>query len=187
MNETTKLAREFSAELVREIGTDKVRAAVKLNDENRGAAWCATHDYCDANEVMLTAFKTVTGREFSLDFDETSPGFAQTEKDCGLTNDAWAEAKKNRFYIGMFGVHTPVRTFEFLNLLEAEGIEYANESWANDATDRIVIKGTGLCVWVGDPENEDYKTPQLVTDDNECKVLAEGSFSEIIAAIKNLK
>lgn len=186
MNETTKLAREFSAELVREIGIDKARAAAKLNDESPGAAWCASHDFCDANEVMLTAFKTVTGREFSLNFDETSPDFKQTERDNDLINAAWSEAKKNRFYVGMFGVHTPVRTFEFCGLLEAEGIAYSNESWANDATDRIVIKGTGLCVWCGDPEDEDYKTPQLVTDNDECKVLAEGSFSEIIAALKKL-
>src|SRR5690606_17361492 len=93
MKTIKKLAREFSAELVQDIGIENVRVAAKINAENPNAPWCASHDYCDANETMLRAFTKVMGREMAFADDPDN------EADTDLVNAAWNEARRNGFYV----------------------------------------------------------------------------------------
>lgn len=59
------------------------------NYENalKGSTACATHDYCDPNEAMWTAFENEVGRELDL----------QSPKDMDLVNEAWTIAKDHNF------------------------------------------------------------------------------------------
>lgn len=52
-------------------------------------AVCATHDFCDANMIMLEAFEAVVGRPMHMDGGE-SP---EEQADHHLWNEAWAIAK----------------------------------------------------------------------------------------------
>lgn len=88
-------------------------------------------------------------------------------------------------YGNKYGYHTPARTAEFCELLRAAGIPFQDESWHNDATDRISLTGSGLCVWVGDPDADGYEQTELMTDDDDARTIAAGTFAEIITAIKN--
>jgi hypothetical protein len=62
-----------------------LRAADEM-EEN----YCSSHDYLDANEVMLTAFIAVTGRE--PDWDSVG--------DLDLINTAWDTAKATSWATG---------------------------------------------------------------------------------------
>ena len=89
-----QLARAFSLLLMREIGVDNLTEVNRLNNTKayqHGA--CATHNYCDANQVMIDAFVAIFGREPAY-ADE--PG---NEQDTNITISAWDEARKNKFYV----------------------------------------------------------------------------------------
>ena len=77
-----KLARAFSALLVKRIGKAKVKKVNKLNLTETDSGVCHSHDFCDANMVMASAIR----RAGLLD-------------DPRLWNDAWRFAVKNRFFI----------------------------------------------------------------------------------------
>lgn len=60
------VAREFARGLRDEIGAtdyDSVVRAVRSQGEDEG--WCPSHDYCDANVVMMAAIERVTGLDYS--------------------------------------------------------------------------------------------------------------------------
>ena len=86
------LARAFAAELLAEIGADKLRAAAAEN-RRRNDATCASHDYCDANMPMAAAFEKVTGRPLLPD-DEP-----MTAPDLARVNAAWSFAKAAGFFV----------------------------------------------------------------------------------------
>ena len=52
-----------------------------------GSTACATHDYCDPNEAMWTAFENEVGHELDL----------QSSDDMDLVNEAWTIAKDHNF------------------------------------------------------------------------------------------
>lgn len=53
INDITTLAREFSARLAACIGSEKLYLAGYLNECDADKCACHTHDFCDANEVMI--------------------------------------------------------------------------------------------------------------------------------------
>lgn len=85
-----RLAREFGSKVQEELSRADFRAVLELNRNDSTA--CHTHDFCDANMVMLEAFKVTFEREpeFLTNPDETA--------DLALWNDAWQIAKAAEFF-----------------------------------------------------------------------------------------
>ena len=78
------IARAFDARLLAEIGPDKYRTVIDLN-AHADSLGCASHDYCDANEIMDAAFSDVMGRSTIPDNEEAFI----SEEDTDLWNCAW--------------------------------------------------------------------------------------------------
>jgi hypothetical protein len=84
-----KLAMEFGHEIQAALSTADFRAACDANKaEPVNSDVCHSHDYCDANECMIAAFKAVEGRD----------SVASSARDAELINDAWAIAKAADFF-----------------------------------------------------------------------------------------
>lgn len=85
--QTARLAKEFSAQLLRAIGPDNLQQVVERNRSSEYDNACASHDFCDANMVMHAAFCEVLGRDPDL----------ESTKDTDLWNHAWDLAKRVGF------------------------------------------------------------------------------------------
>ncbi|KVK43594.1 hypothetical protein L905_24050 [Agrobacterium sp. TS43] len=85
-----RLAREFGSAVQEELSRADFRAVLELNRNDSIA--CHTHDFFDANMLMLEAFKVTFEREpeFLSNPDETA--------DLALWNDAWQIAKAAEFF-----------------------------------------------------------------------------------------
>jgi hypothetical protein len=70
-----------------------------MNERNRAlpadSGICHSHDYCDANMLMLDAFTEVLDRE---PWFLTDPDCPKGEADMRLWGDAWAIAKATSFF-----------------------------------------------------------------------------------------
>jgi hypothetical protein len=86
-----KLAFEFAKELKNELGLLGLETVNARNSKEASGSICHTHDFCDANEVMLHAFKVTYEREAVL-----------SSGDSRLIDAAWTLAKANKFYITDF-------------------------------------------------------------------------------------
>lgn len=86
MSKVEILAREFSRQLLKDIGELKLGRVIERNvtyaKDHPNDSICASHDFCDPNMVMAAAFKR-------LGFDT---------KDVSLWNAAWDMAKASEFY-----------------------------------------------------------------------------------------
>jgi hypothetical protein len=94
--EIEKLAKKFSELLRSDHTAEEMEEVIEKNREHKANGdngICATHDICDANMVMLDAFKSVTGREPSFLTD------SENEADMPLWNKAWELAKANEFWV----------------------------------------------------------------------------------------
>lgn len=85
----TELAKEFSTLLYTEIGDSLFIVAdqshLSLSDP------CVSHEHCDANMVMLEAYRNVKkDPEADIKVDDESTD---------MCNAAWLEARKNNFYV----------------------------------------------------------------------------------------
>jgi hypothetical protein len=80
---TEEIAIKFSKELLKEIGIDNLREVNELNLHETNSQICYSHDFTDANQIMLD----VIGNPEDVEniWEEVSP--------------AWALAKQNNFYI----------------------------------------------------------------------------------------
>lgn len=65
-DEAVALALEFARLLHEEVNPEDMEACVNYANANPHSEMCATHDYCDSNQVMLDAFKAVMGREMGI-------------------------------------------------------------------------------------------------------------------------
>lgn len=72
----------FADLLAKALTADEFAEACRLNRWESNPAICRSHDFCDANEVMLEAFLSI-----GLDFD------LQNQEDIVLWNRAWGYAK----------------------------------------------------------------------------------------------
>jgi hypothetical protein len=83
------LAKAFSEELLGYLGEDKMREVVRMNAAEADGRICHSHDFCDANQIMLDA---MTKLGFELD-DGKDGG----ENNNDGINLAWDIAKENSF------------------------------------------------------------------------------------------
>lgn len=82
------IAQAFSRGLRAFLDEDQMEAINRKNMHNpEYKECCATHDYCDANVVMLNAFESALGTEFDL----------REQYHVNLVNAAWDLAKIHRF------------------------------------------------------------------------------------------
>lgn len=81
-----RLAKEFSRLLKEEIGEDRFSDLVAENEILKDEVACVSHEYCDANMVMLEAYESIHKLESHVinDMEEMSA--------------AWDLAKENDFY-----------------------------------------------------------------------------------------
>lgn len=79
----TRLALNFAQNLKAEIGVKKFNEVCRRNSTPEYKTCCASHDFCDANMVMLASFEEVIGR---CDLNN--------EEHLGWMNYAWDVAKK---------------------------------------------------------------------------------------------
>lgn len=89
MSKAEKIARAFSARVLKYIGPKKLALAVKRNATPEYEDCCATHDFCDANVFMDRAFRAVTGKSIRL----------QNDADRALWNKAWSLAQSRKFFL----------------------------------------------------------------------------------------
>ena len=82
-----ELARSFSQLLKQYLTEDQILEIIKRNDLPQYFGCCATHDFLDSNMVMDEAFTEVMGREINI----------QSDLDLNIWNQAWNEAKKEKF------------------------------------------------------------------------------------------
>ena len=80
---TEELSKLFSKELLKEIGIDNLKKVNELNSNVTNKHICYSHEFCDANQVMLD----VLGNPEDVEniWEEVLP--------------AWTLAKQNKFYI----------------------------------------------------------------------------------------
>lgn len=90
-----RIACVFTYLLEKEIGDDNMTNVVRLNRLMEDKTSCASHDFCDANMVMLQAFQEVD----TPAPNELTDGFEEHEEACELWNAAWDFAAKHLFAI----------------------------------------------------------------------------------------
>ncbi len=96
IHETIKLARAFGGEVQAAFSPTEFRAIVDANKSAYADSdVCATHDHCDANMLMLEAFKAAFEREPRFLTDGEG---ALGQADMALWSDAWAIAKAADFF-----------------------------------------------------------------------------------------
>ena len=84
-NQVTKeLAEAFAAVLNRWLTPTQFAQMQMANAQNANTLNCASHDYCDANMAMESAFITVLKRHPSV----------ASEEDQALWNSAWERARR---------------------------------------------------------------------------------------------
>lgn len=80
------IATAFAAGLRKELGKACFAEVRRLNaTPEYGRGVCASHEFCDANMVMLPAFEKAMGRPFDV----------ESVEDQKLWNDAWNDAHRN--------------------------------------------------------------------------------------------
>jgi len=100
-----EIAREFSAELTKEIGREKVEEIVNTNEllnqkvTRSDEMFCSSHDHCDANAIMLDAFRKIMKRAPLFLLDEADVDQSLRDEEMTMLNDAWTMASKNKFYL----------------------------------------------------------------------------------------
>ena len=84
MNDRTQaLAESFAAALADTLGPVLFQSMRTRNVQNIGDGICASHDFCDANQVMLDAFAYAMQREADTSSDA----------DMALMDAAWTMAR----------------------------------------------------------------------------------------------
>lgn len=83
------IGEEFARQILAEFPADTIAEIRRLN-AIYDPLCCATHNFCDANMVMLDAFNVI-GEPASIDFDDDSAGH---DRAADIWNAAWAHAKR---------------------------------------------------------------------------------------------
>jgi hypothetical protein len=99
---TEALAREFSHHLIHKLG-ELILIVNHRNKTNPDAVVghiCHSHDFCDANQIMLDACESL-GLRHLCDWSEAETD-EEAEIRTGTWNKAWDMAKTNDFYVVEF-------------------------------------------------------------------------------------
>lgn len=111
-NPAQRLAGAFVALLYRDLTPEQFFAAQVANRGSEEGV-CASHDHCDANMVMLEAFRLITGEQeaFNLSPDEVE-----------LWNAAWNIAKRDH----LTDSHTTIETLtaEYAAWCAAQAVDH---------------------------------------------------------------
>lgn len=83
--EPARLGAAFVALLTRDLTTEEL-AKVRVQNLAVGEGVCASHDFCDANMVMVEALRALTGEP---------DAFPHSPDDVALWNEAWEIAKRD--------------------------------------------------------------------------------------------
>jgi hypothetical protein len=89
----TEVAKKFATLLFADLGKEAIEQINRENEKYRAQGIhdaCASHDFVDANDYMVEAYKYFYG-EASLD--------AYNEDVFSFLNDAWKISKENNFFI----------------------------------------------------------------------------------------
>jgi len=94
-----EIAKKFSKFLKKEIGIRNIRQVIEENKDPENDGFCASHNYCDPNPLMLDALKEVLAKHG--DENAKSPDFEIDDDDMYLEtwNGAWDIAEENGFFI----------------------------------------------------------------------------------------
>lgn len=79
-----KLARDFADALKKEIGADNMKEVIRRNATPEYVDCCASHDFCDANQVLIDVLES-TG--FMEDFDFLAVEFSDSIFSIAHDND----------------------------------------------------------------------------------------------------
>jgi hypothetical protein len=121
------VAKEFSKLLLDEIGVEKLRQVVDLNKKEKDKNICHSHDFCDSNMVMQSAFKAI-----GIDLEKNYPDALQNESITEIWNAAWNLAKKNDMYIKDM-VKESVQNIEVgATYITTEKLNGENQAFPND-------------------------------------------------------
>jgi hypothetical protein len=92
------LAVDFTRGLNEYLTEEQMAEVIKRNEtaEYQDGS-CATHDFCDANVMMLEAFENVLGREFVFADEDDPHSEAQNTIDTMLWSAAWEIARNHKF------------------------------------------------------------------------------------------
>jgi hypothetical protein len=82
-----EMAKKFSLALKEEIGIDNLKKVIKLNAEEKDIRICHSHDFTDANQVMLDSI------------DPNMTLFKNLEDQWDKIEEIWTMADLNNFYI----------------------------------------------------------------------------------------
>lgn len=84
------LAHAFSNVLKEWLTDEEMQKVIERNNSPEySELWCASHDFCDANMAMNTAFELVLGRNAQGD----------NAQDMMIWNKAWYLAKEKNFFV----------------------------------------------------------------------------------------
>lgn len=119
----TAIAKAFGRIFREQVGEAKALMAVELN-RTIGNHACATHDFCDANMVMLPAMTEVLGYEPAL--SEDNPKMAD---ECRLWGEAWEIAKANDLF---FPVASRFRAFQATREEHADLRKVCDGTWGDE-------------------------------------------------------
>jgi hypothetical protein len=86
-----RIAKLYSEKLKQELTPEELTQAIKDNRSEEMDGVCHTHDYIDANMVMLEAMEEIMGEGYCDDIP------VDQEKTL-LWNDSWKMAFKNEYY-----------------------------------------------------------------------------------------
>lgn len=86
------LVQNFSSQLRKELGLDQLQEIIELNAAEPDPSICHSHDFTDANVVMLEAWNiTYPGTPFDL----------HNEAHCQHWTAAWSLAKQQQFGVSL--------------------------------------------------------------------------------------
>lgn len=86
----TRTAWNFAAKIAEVHTEEEFKAIVEANAAETDPSICHSHDFCDANELMMIAYCEV--------FAITEEEFDMTEEIMNNINEAWAIARINDFW-----------------------------------------------------------------------------------------
>lgn len=84
------LAKVFADKIAQTHTSEACEQIVRRNRNEEDAGICHSHDFCDANELMMRAYCEV--------FAITEEEFDMTEEIASNINEAWAIARINEFW-----------------------------------------------------------------------------------------